>query len=275
MLTQKLRIKEQIVKIVKKSGNGGAVWVPKNWLGQEVIVTLPDKPKLDIMEKVIHLLEPYLKDTIAVFVYGSYARHEETKESDVDVMIITKDKPMPISINEPNLEITAFQLDKLRIAIEKYPVMYWQIIQEAAPLINSYVLDELKNIAIGNENFKSYIDETKEHIESSKELIGLDKLDGEYLKSCSVLYSTILRLRGMFVINCISNKVKFSNRAFQEWLMHDGISSQEFEQCYSAYRAVRNNESTKNIKIKISVAEKMLNILIKETNLTEAKLYGK
>ncbi|MBS3113779.1 nucleotidyltransferase domain-containing protein [Candidatus Woesearchaeota archaeon] len=275
MNTQKLAIKEQLVKTVVKSGNGGAVWVPKNWLGQEVIVILPDKPKLNVKEKVIHLLEPYLKDVIAVFIYGSYARHEETKDSDLDVMVVTKDKTIAIEIKEPNLEISVFQLDKLKMAIEKYPVMYYQIVQEAVPLINFYVLNELKNIKIDNENFKKYINETKEHIESNKELIGLDKLDDKYVKSYSVLYSTVLRLRGLFIIKCILNKEKFSNKAFQEWLIQNRMTHQEFEQCYATYRAVKNDKSTQNLKIEISVAEKLLNILIQCVNSIEAELYGK
>ncbi len=274
MQIKKLAIKEQLVKTVVKSGNGGAVWVPKNWLGQEVIVILPDKPSLSIKEKIVHLLEPYLKDIIAVFIYGSYARHEETKESDVDVMVITKDKAMPIEVKEPNFEITTFQLNDLKKAIEKQPVMYYQIIQEAEPLINAYVLDELKNIKIDNENFKPYINETKEHIESNKELTELDRLDNVYVKSYSIFYSIILRLRGLFIIKCILNKEKFSNKLFKEWLIQNEIISQEFEQCYSAYSAVKNNKNT-NIKIKISVAEKFLNILEIEVNIVEEKLYGK
>lgn len=275
MNRQKLAVKEQLVKTVVKSGNGGAVWVPKNWLGQEVIVILPDKPKLDVREKIIHLLEPYLKDVIAVFIYGSYARHEETKESDTDVMVITKDKTISIEVKEQNLEITAFELDKFKKAIQRYPVMYYQIVQEAEPLINAYILDELKNIKIDNENFKSYINETKEHIESNKEFIELDKLDDKYVKSYSVLYSTVLRLRGLFIIKCILNKEKFSNKEFKEWLTQKGITHQEFEQCYAAYSAVKNDKNTQNIKIEISVAEKLLNILIKCVNSIEAELYGK
>ena len=76
-------------------------------------------------------------------------------------------------------------------------------------------------------------------------------------------------------MKCILGKEKFSNKAFQEWLMQKGITYQEFEQCHAAYRAVKNNKNTESIKIKISVAEKLLNILIKETSLIEAKLYGK
>ena len=275
MQIQKLAIKEQIVKKVVKSGNGGAVWVPKNWLGQEVIIILPEKPRLGLREKVIHLLEPYLKDVIAFFIYGSYARHEETKDSDIDVMVITKDKTISIEVKEPNLEITAFELDKFKKAIQRYPVMYYQIVQEAEPLINAYVLDELKDIQIDNENFKTYIDETKGNIESNKELIELDKLDNKYAKSYSVLYSTMLRLRGMFIIKCILDSNKFSNNSFQEWLIQSGMAHQEFEQCYTAYMAVKNDKSTQNIKIEISIAEKLLNILIKCVNSIEAELYGK
>lgn len=273
MQIQKLAVKEQLVKTVVKSGNGGAVWVPKNWLGQEVVVILPDKPKLDAKERIIHLLEPYLKEIIAVFIYGSYARHEETKESDVDVMVITKDKNISIEVREQNLEVTVFELDKFKKAIQRYPVMYYQIVQEAEPLINFYVLEELKNIKIGNENFKNYINETREHIESNKELIELDKLDSDYIKSYSVLYSIVLRLRGIFIIKCISTKEKFTNQSFKKWLIKKGISNREFQQCYSAYRTIKNNY-IKNLKIKISVAEKLLHILIKETDLIETKLYG-
>ena len=274
MDTKNLTIREQIVKTVVKSGNGGAVWVPKNWLGQEVVIILPQKPKLNLKEKIIHLLEPYLKDIISVFIYGSYARHEQTKESDIDVMVITN-KEIKINIKEPKLELNAFELDKFKKAIEIYPVMYYQVVQEAEPLINIHVLEELKNIKINTENFKGYINETKEHIKSNKEFLELDKLGSIYVKSYSVLYSTMLRLRGIFIIKCLLNKEKFSNRDFRKWLINQEITDSEFEQSYAAYRAIRDNIKIKNTKIKISAAEKLLNILTNELNLIEDKLYGK
>lgn len=273
MQIQKLAVKEQIVKNVVKSGNGGAVWVPKDWLGQEVVVILPDKPKLHIREKIIHLLEPYLKDVISVFIYGSYARHEQTKESDVDVMVITKE-PLQIKIKEPNLELTVFQFDKLKKAIQKYPVMYCQIVQEAEPLINADILNELKNIKIDKTDFKYYINETKEHIKSNKELLELDKLDNVYVKSYSAVYSTMLRLRGVFIMKCLLSKEKFSNKLFQEWLIKEGMTKKEIEQCYTIYRLIRSNRIVKNIKIEIFTAEKLLNVLTREIISVEAKVHG-
>ena len=273
MFLKDLSVREQIVKTVVKSGNGGAVWVPKGWLGQEVVVILPQKPKLEIKEKIIHLLEPYLKDIISVFIYGSYARHEETKESDIDVMVITE-KPLKINIKEPKLEITGFELEKFKKAIEKHPVMYYNMVQEAEPLINSNILEELKKIKINKENFKDYLNETKEHIKSNKEFLELDKLDGEFIKSYSAIYSAILRLRGIFIIRCILSKETFSNKNFRKLLIKEGVDD-EFKRIYSVYRSIRDNKKIKNIKINISAAEKLLNILEKELKHIEIKLYGK
>ena len=269
-----LAVREQIVKTVVKSGNGGAVWVPKDWLGQEVVVILPQKPELEIKEKIIRLLEPYLKDIISVFIYGSYARHEETKQSDIDVMVITE-KAVKINIKESKLEITAFELEKFRKAVEKYPVMYYQIVQEAEPLINSHVLEDLKEIKINKENFKDYLNETKEHIKSNEELLELDKLDGEFIKSYSILYSTVLRLRGIFIMKVILYKEKFLNKEFEKWLIKQGIDNKEFEQSYSAYRMIRDNVKIKNVKIKTSTAEKLLNILENELKHIESMIHGK
>ena len=273
MILNNLSIREQIVKMVVKSGNGGAVWVPKNWLGQEVVIILPQKPKLELRESIIHLLEPYLKDIISVFIYGSYARHEDTKDSDIDIMVITE-KPVKINIKEPKLEITVFEFDKFKKAIEKYPAMYYQMVQEAEPLINSNILEDLKEIKINKENFKDYLNETKDHLKSNKEFLELDKLDSESIKSYSVLYSTILRLKGVFIIKCISSKDNFSNKKFKKWLTKQGIGNNEFEQIYSVYRVVRDNKKI-NINIKIPVAEKLLNILEKELNSIKTEAYGK
>ena len=275
MEIQKLAVREQIVKTVVKSGNGGAVWVPKDWLGQEVVVILPEKPKFGLKEKIVHLLEPYLKDIVSVGIYGSYARGEQTKDSDVDVLVVTKDKKLKLELKEKKLEVTSFQIDKLKLAIKKYPTIYYQMVQEAEPLINAHVLEELKTVKINKEGFKNYLNETKEHIKSSMEFLELDKIDGAYLKSYSVIYSSMLRLRGIFIIRCILGKSKFSNKKFKNWLCAKGLNRIEYEDCYKAYRLVRDNEDTKSLKIKVQVAEKLTNILKNELNLLEAQIHGK
>ncbi|MBI2101068.1 nucleotidyltransferase domain-containing protein [Candidatus Woesearchaeota archaeon] len=272
---QKLPVREQVVKTVVKSGNGGAVWVPKGWLGQEVIVTLPEKPEFELREKIIHLLEPHLKSIVSVGIYGSYARNEQTKGSDVDVLVITKDKNLRLSFKGEKIDAVSFPIDKFKIAIKKYPAIYYQIVLEAEPLINAYAIAELRSIKIKKEDFRDYLKEAREHLKSNKELLELDKLDNSCLESYSVLYSAMLRMRGLFIIRCILNKGRFSNKKFKGWLTSQGLDSGEFEESYNAYRMVRDDKSTKNLEIGINVAEKVLNILEKELNLLESKIYGK
>ena len=275
MEMQKLVVREQIVKKVVKSGNGGAVWVPKSWLGQEVVVILPEKQKLGIREKIVHLLEPYLKYIVAAGIYGSYARNEQTDESDIDLLVITKDKNLRLDFKEEKIEITSFPIDKFRMAIERHPAVYYQAVQEIEPLVNGYVFEELRNIKIANASFRGYLKETREHIKSNREFLELDRMDGAYLKSYSALYSSILRLRGLFVIRCILDKSSFSNKNFRNWLVGSGLSSNEFAESYKAYCLVSGGEKASMLKIRIDVAEKVLNILERELSLLEARVNGK
>jgi len=268
-----MMVKEQIVKTVVKSGNGGAVWVPKDWLGEEVIVVLPQKPELNLKERIIKVLEPHLKDVISVSIYGSYARNEQTKGSDVDVLVITKDKVFQLETKE--FDLISIPIEKLKNAIKKYPAMYYQIVHEAKPLINSSVLDELKKIKIGKENFSDYLKDTRAYIKTNVEFLKLDKLDNGYIESHSILYSTMLRLRGIFILKCILKKNAFSNRKFKKWIMGEGVDNNEFEESYKAYRFIRDKKNTKSLKIRIDTAEKLINILRNQTESLEIDIHGK
>ncbi|MEK6837908.1 MAG: DUF2080 family transposase-associated protein [Nanoarchaeota archaeon] len=275
MNTQQLAVREQIVKTVVKSGNGGAVWVPKDWLGEQVFVILPEKPKLSVKEKIMAAIGPYLKDITAVAVYGSYARNEQERGSDIDVLVITRGQKTGLKFKEGNLDIVFLPLDKLKTAIEKYPTLYYQSVQEAVPLINASVLEELKDVKISKESFKPYLRETEEHLKSSRELLELDKIDGQYVKSYSVLYSAMLRLRALFIVKFILENEKFSNKKFKGFLLGKGLDIKELSASYKAYRLVRDEMSLGSLRIKIAVAEKVLNILEKELKALEAKVYGK
>ncbi len=269
MKIQQLAIKEQIIKRVVRSGNGGAVWVPKTWLGEEVVIILPKKPKLNLKEEILHLLEPHLQDILSVSIYGSYARNEATKESDIDVLVITKDKQFTVFVPDKRIEILVIPLHKMREAIQKYPTLYYQIVCEAEPLINSSVLEELKAIQIQKKRFLEYLKETEEHIQSNKEFIELDKLDGTYLRSFSVLYSLLLRMRAVFIMKCILTHDVFSNKKFKIWLVGKGISQHEFEECYAVYRQIRDERGILQVKIKIETVERIASLLEQEMKKLE------
>lgn len=261
MVLEQLAVKEQIVKKVVRSGNGGAVWVPKTWLGKEVVIILPEKTKMSLREEILHTLEPYLQDILSVSIYGSYARHEATKESDIDVLVITKDKQFKILTPDGKIDFLVLPFQKMKEAIEKYPALYYQIVHEAEPLINASVLQELKTIPLQKKSILVYLKETKEHIKSNKEFMELDKLDGIYLTSFSVLYSLLLRLRALFIIKCSLSHDSFSNNKFKKWLVGKGITHKDFQNCYVVYRKIRDDKKILHLQIKISTAEKILAIL--------------
>ncbi len=265
---QKYLIKEQIRKKVARSGNSGAVWIPKNWLGEEVIVTRLETPKLSLEEEIINIVLPYLRGISGIFLYGSYARKEETKDSDIDVLIIVEHKFK--AENTKKFDIEVIEIKKIKEAVQKNPFVY-AIINEAKPVINSALLDELKQ---SKKDFKSFInwfkETTKDSIKSTEELIELDKLESNYLTSYSVIYSLILRLRGVFLISLLLNNKSFSNYLFKKFILKH-ISEHEFNKVCKVYRGIRDNKKIENLEIEINTADKLLEVLRKEVENLNAK----
>ena len=275
MQAQTMEIKEQIVKTVVRSGNGGAVWVPKSWLGEEVVIILPQKPKLDARKKVMHLLWPFLKDIIAVGIYGSYARNEQAKDSDIDVMVITAQRPLKLDFKKEGLDIVSLPIDKLKIAMQKHPIIYHTMIQEAVPLINAHVFDGLRQKTPSRQSLKGYLQEAKAHLKSSKELLEMDKIDNEYLTSYSVLYSAMLRLRGVFIAHCILSSDRFSSKKFKNWLLKRGMSARQFDGLHRAYKIINDDKNQKQAKVSIQDAQNVLSVLENEIAELEKRINGK
>lgn len=255
-------IKEQIRKKVTRSGNGGAVWVPKDWLGEEIIITRIETPKLSIEEEIINILLPNLEKVIAIFLYGSYARNEQTKNSDIDVLVIVKEKFKIDSAKR--LDVSLLALSEAKKAVHENPFIY-SIIKESKAIINDYLLDELRK---ENKDFrifiKWYAKTSLDNINSSKELIELDRMESEYLSSYSVIYSTMLRLRGIFLINLVLENKEFSNLTFKRY-MAKFISESEYKKIYNIYRDVRDNRKCIE-KIQINLACRLLDVLQNESD---------
>ncbi len=269
MINKGFTIREQLVKPVMKSGNGGAVWVPRDWLGQEVIVILPERSQVNLNQRILQNLGSHLKDVVGVYLYGSYARQEQTSKSDIDVLVVTKEKTF--QINEQGLEFTVLPLERLKNAIRKNPEMYYTMIKESQAIINISLLEELQKIKPDKEAFAGYIKQTKEHLKSNKQLLALDKQDGNMLKSDAVIYSVMLRLRGVFIIQCILYKKIFSKLAFRRWLESKGIGRKEFQELYQGFSEVRDDKRLRQ-KISIELAGKLTKVLEEETTNLEEKI---
>src|SRR3989344_3201245 len=123
------------IKKTVKAGNSSAVILPRAWLNQEVRVELLKKNPETILLDVINTAKKHieLKKIIGIYLVGSYARGEESKDSDIDVMVISSniDREM-IHEGFYNILIVSEELLNQKLKQNLFPV--GQMIKEAKPL---------------------------------------------------------------------------------------------------------------------------------------------
>lgn len=255
-----METQEQIIRTVSRVGNGAHIFAPKEWIDEQVLIIRIEKKT--IREKIIEKISPYLDKITSVVLFGSHARKESNENSDIDILIVSKEK-LKIE-KEEGLDIISITENEIERAIELNPILIYSIISEGKPIINESYLQELKKIKVDNKKFKSFIEQTEKSIVSDLEINSLDKKTGKY-SSDSIIYSLFLRLRGVYIINCLLDKKEFSNKLFSEW-----IGKEIYQKIYPIYTEVRKENYGKDTKIPISETEKLINFL--EEKLKELKI---
>ena len=77
---------QELIKPIVKFGNSAGVILPREWLNGKAKIELVEKP-LNINKDILEILEPYFNDIQGIYLVGSYARGEQTQESDIDVLV--------------------------------------------------------------------------------------------------------------------------------------------------------------------------------------------
>ena len=250
-------MEDKIIRQVTGIGNGAHIFAPKEWLGEEVIIV--KTPRKDPKEEILKIIYPHLDKIIAVFLFGSYAREEQEKDSDMDLFIISDER---LKIKSKNMDIIVVPEEKIEMAKKINPILFYSMLEEAKQIINPSYLKKLKEEKINFEYFKGFLEETKKSIDSSKEIIEMDKKLKNKESSESIVYSSILRLRGIFIINLLLENKKYSKKIFKEWIIKN--SNVDYDKAYEIYRAIRDNKKTDK-RISIGEGESLLSMLIKET----------
>ena len=242
------------IKKTVKAGNSSAVILPRAWLNQEVRVELLKKNPETILLDVINTAKKHieLKKIIGIYLVGSYARGEESKDSDIDVMVISSniDREM-IHEGFYNILIVSEELLNQKLKQNLFPV--GQMIKEAKPLINSSYLN-LIEVKVTKKNVKWYIDTTNEKLKLIKNLI---KKSGEKVNS-RIIYTLILRIRTLHIIQKLINNENYSKKDFISLI--EKISSRN---SYESYLEVKNELKETN-KVAKKEAEKLYNYLEKQ-----------
>lgn len=244
-------MKNKLIKPIVKVGNSAGVVLPKEWYGGKARVELIEKP-LNITKDVFEILEPYLDRIMGIYLVGSYARKEQNENSDIDILVITqnidkilrKGKYDIIMISEKELE------KGMKIIVPIIPMLY-----EARALLNKKFLEELRNIKIKKENLKWHLETTKTALKIIKDILDLgeEKINGE------IVYSLILRLREVYIVNQILRNKEPTKKGFLEILKKNKILP-----LYSSYELKKRGKKTKSEKREfVEVAYHLINKMLK------------
>jgi len=250
-----LESQEQIVKPVMRSGGSGSVYVPKDWIGQKVIV----RP-LNISDNILHLVSPYMNNVMGIFLYGSYARGEESPESDIDVLIITDTGIESIPSN--GFDIEAVGYERIKKLVSEDPVGYFSIVHEAVPIMNKRLLNELKRIKPKKKSLNVYYGSTKSALKIVRGLLDMEGVSSEDLPPC--IYSLLLRLRGLYLVRCNSQRKKYLNAEFENFVVRRGFPPEKYRGVYAIYRAVRDKKRIPKYYVSKKDVELLYEIVINE-----------
>ena len=246
----------QIKKTVR-AGNSSAVVLPRAWLNKEVRVELIKKTPEMILFDVLGVIKEHinLKEVIGIYLTGSYARGEEDEESDIDILVITEnsDKEM---INEGIYNILIVSVGLLNQKLKKDLFPIGQMIKEAKPLLNSNYLDSIE-IKVTKDNVKWYLDSTKDKLKIIEHII--EKKDNKTKVNDKIIYTLILRIRTLYIIEKLIKNENYSKRDFIRIIMK--IANEE--RIYERYLAVKNNGKEKN-EISIEETKKLYEYLKNE-----------
>ncbi|MBS3080820.1 DUF2080 family transposase-associated protein [Candidatus Pacearchaeota archaeon] len=240
-------MKSEIIKQAFKFGNSAGVILPIEWKDKKVAIKLIDK---SISQEILEILDKkdLLKNTIGIFLAGSYARGEETESSDIDVLIITDSVDKQIKIGK--YEIISISKDKFENAIAKNLYLA-SLINEAKAILNEDFLKYWKN-KIQGISIKKHLDRIKSMTKINEKMIEIDRESGEKVPD-ETLYSIVLRLRETYLIECLRNAKKPYSKEFISLIKR--IASEE---SYNAYLRVKNDLKTKKV-ISVNEAISLIN----------------
>jgi len=247
-------VRDSIEKEVVKFGNGSIVYTPKKWIGERVLVVLERKP-LDIKNAVLELLKPHLESVEGIALFGSYARNEQTEESDIDVLVISSKR---ISLAEKGKFdfLVKTKKDFIREARGNNSLYFYQVLREARPILNEPLLKELMRIKI-KPDFENFLDSTLGAFKTVSMLLEVERKRGKkYLDSNTCIYSLILRIRTLFLIQNFFKNRAFSSKKFRKLLESHGFSDEKVKEFLEIYRAERDKREPA-VRVLLSDAEKL------------------
>ncbi len=206
-----MKNKEEIVKSVVKVGNSAGVILPREMLNSLVKIEVIRRP-LNIYKDIFEILQEYMEDIQGIYVTGSYARGEQTKTSDVDVLVITNATKKKIVQGKYSIIL----VPKLNIEeiLKKNAFPLLPMLKEAKILMNKEAVLSL-NMRLTRTNLKWYFETSESALEVNASAIGLAKENNEKCDD-AIAYSLVLNLRSAYILHCLIKDSLWSNRELKK-----------------------------------------------------------
>lgn len=229
-------------KLVQKFGNSAHIILPKEYIGKRIRFIAEPKTFEDIKSGVLEILKPYLDNIVGVYLYGSYARNEQTIDSDIDILVITNTK-LKIADKIKDYSIISVTVKGLDNALRNDAVLALPIFWEAKTIINPSLLEKYKEYKFTKMNTKNFLVSTAKILELNKKGLELGFEIG------SLLYSLMLRIRGLLMIKLMINDKLYSKQELFYYLGKNNMPKNEIWESYKIYSSERNNTQVKESRI--------------------------
>ena len=227
----------EIIKNTIRVGNSAGVLLPRKWLNSQVKVILEP---LNIEKEVLEILieENILKEVLGVYLIGSYARNEQTIESDVDILVITNNINKKIKKNK--YEIICITREDIKNQLEKNILPILPMIKESKAIINENLIKDYINHPLTKKNLRFHIETSKSALKVIKEAIKISEEEKEDI-SDNIVYSLVLRLREAYIIDCLIKNKPWNNKELINLIKRLSGSGE----AYQGYIRAKNNENAK------------------------------
>ena len=239
-------------KVVQRFGNSGHVVLPKEYIGKRIRFIIEPNTFENIKFEIVKILKPYLENILGVYLYGSYARNEQTISSDADILVIAN-KKLKIMDKIDGYSIISTTITELESTLKKNAVLMLPIIKEAMTIINPDLLEKYKGHKFTKKNTKWFIYNSAYVLELNEKGIDLDFEVG------SLVYSLMLRARGLLIIKLMLNSKLYSKASLFSYLKDNKFSQDKIKEFYRIYSKERDD--IKIIESRIITKEDILKLL--------------
>ena len=249
-----------IVKMVKKYGNSGGIYLPSSWIGGKEKVEMIDEPinPKEILNKID------LKHVISLILYGSYARNEASSGSDMDIILVTDedaDTYVPGELMQ-RYDIQVKTAEHAKSAMIHDPIFHKAIIDESTALINHQFLESLKKETLKPDGIPSRIDLAESSLKITREIFDAGGL-------AETIYPLVMRLKEMLILECLLENKKYSTKVLRKEILSCGISPKELLCIMDIYRSTRDSKKPGSYSLSKEMVKKMISLL--ETKIQYVK----